>query len=83
MPDYGDENRNWLSDFEHRDIIIQRVEGTIKDRHRTSMHKIAEDMNRSPQTVNRHIKAHNKEVKGRGYCIKCRRVQGRYAENEV
>ena len=59
VPDYGDENRNWLSDFEHRDIIIHRVEGTIKDRHRTSMHKIAEDQHRSPQTVLRHIKDHN------------------------
>jgi len=47
------------------------------------MHKIAEGMNRSPQTVNRHIKAHNEKVKDRGYCIKYRRVQGRYAENEV
>jgi hypothetical protein len=53
---------------------------TPKDRHRVSMHKIAEDQNRSPQTINRHIKDYNKEVMQRGYCLKCRRVQWVYAE---
>ena len=70
-------------DFERRGIIMQRVEGTRKDMHRTSMHKIAEDMNRSPKTVNDHIKNHNREVRKRGYCTRCRRVKGNYDHLEV
>jgi len=83
IPNFGDEARNWLSDYEHNEIMVHRIEGTPQDRHRTSMHKIGEDINRSPQTVNRHIRDHNKEIAQRGYCIKCRRVKGRYTEHEV
>ena len=83
VPNCGDETRNWLSDQEHSDIIRQRVEGQPQDRHRTSMHKIAEDMNRSPKTIMDHIHNHNQEVLRRGYCIKCRRIKGIYTEQEV
>lgn len=83
VPFYGDKSRNWLSDFEHADIILQRVKGLPRDPSRTSMHKISEDKGRSPQTVNRHINNHNEEVRKRGYCIKCRRVVAPYQTSEV
>ena len=69
VPDYGDKQKGWLSDYEHRDIIGCRREGL-------SMHKIADRVHRSSKTVNDHIKDHNRQVQKRGYCVKCRRVKG-------
>ena len=63
------EQRGWLSDYEHRDIIELREEGL-------SMHKIAERVHRSSKTVNDHIKDHTSQVRKRGYCVRCRRIKG-------
>lgn len=77
VPDYGDKARGWLSDHEHGDIITRRQSGT-------SMHRIAEEIHRSPYTVNSHIKKHNQAVQSkRGYCIKCRRIKHPFSTLEV
>lgn len=77
IPDYGDKARGWLSDHEHGDIITRRQRGD-------SQHKIAEEIQRSPYTVNSHIKKHNKAVQSkRGYCIKCRRIKHPFSTLEV
>jgi len=47
------------------------------------MHKIAEDVKKSPHTVQTHIKDHNKEIRKRGYCLRCRRMKHPYAQEEV
>lgn len=83
VPDYGNESLNWLSDYEHGDIITYRFEGIPSDANKKSMHDVAEEVHRSPNTVMRHIHNHNDEVKQRGYCIKCRRIKHRLSEVEV
>lgn len=77
VPDYGDKQRGWLSDFEHGEIITKRYQGE-------SMHKIATSIHRSPKTVMDHIHKHNKEgVQKRGYCINCQRIKHPLANIEV
>jgi len=69
VPNYGDKQKGWLSDYEHRDIIGYRREGL-------SMHKIANEVHRSSKTVSDHIHNHNEQVRKRGYCVRCRRIKG-------
>lgn len=71
-PDYGDQSRNTVSDFEHIKLVgtYMRV---------GSMKKVAKMFSRSPATVNTHIKDHDEDVGRLGYCPKCKRVQGPHA----
>ena len=75
-PDYGDRQRGWLSDYEHRDIIAYRREDL-------SMHKIAEKAHRSSKTVSDHLHDHNDQIDKRGYCVRCRRIKSPLAEVKV
>ncbi len=75
IPDYGDEARNTVSDFEHADIIRKYVE--LK-----GMVKVGKALGRSPATVLKHIQDHKKQVGDRGYCIKCKRVKGEFFDRK-
>ena len=47
------------------------------------MHKIAEEVHRSSNTVMVHIHDHNRGVRTRGYCLKCRRIRHALVDKEV
>lgn len=69
VSNYGDESKNWLSDFEYGRIIELRATGL-------SMRKIQEKVHRSTDTIKRHIDLHNESVTGtKRYCVKCRRIK--------
>ena len=67
IPDYGNERRNTVSDFEHADII--RKYGELK-----SMGKVAKALGRSPATIKSHIDFHEREVAKSGRCSRCTRI---------
>jgi hypothetical protein len=68
-PDYGDEARHTVSDFEHLRLVALYSE-------LRSMQKVAKTLSRSPSTVNKQITEHDDEVKKSGYCSACKRVRG-------
>jgi len=73
-PDYGDQARHTVSDFEHKDIIVAYF--SEKSPVRGSMAKVAKQFVRSPATINDHIKEHDKGIDLHGFCPRCRRVRG-------
>lgn len=75
-PDYGNEARNTVSDFEH----VKLVSEYAKVR---SMHKVAKRFSRSPATVGQHIRQHDDEVGTLGYCSRCRRVRGEFEKTPL
>jgi len=65
-----------LSDWDHAEIIKTFVDtGKASETGRLC--------GRSRGTVYRHIQRHNLSVKRRGFCDRCRRVKGKYAEKIV
>jgi len=65
-----------LSDWDHAEIIKTFVDtGKASETGRLC--------GRSRGTVYRHIQRHNLSVKRRGFCDRCRRVKGKYAEQIV
>jgi hypothetical protein len=69
VPDYGDQARNTVSDFEHIRLVGLYLE--VK-----SMQKVAKILSRSPATINKHISEHDAEVLKTGCCSQCKRVRG-------
>jgi hypothetical protein len=69
VPDYGNQARNTVSDFEHIRLVEMYLE--VK-----SMQKVAKMLSRSPATVNKHISEHDAEVAKTGCCSQCKRVRG-------
>jgi len=67
IPDYGNERRNTVSDFEHVEIVKKYAE--LK-----SMQKVAKALGRSPATVKAHIDVHEGYEKSLQPCPKCSRV---------
>jgi len=76
VPDYGDQARNTVSDFEHKDIIVAYLE-------KGSMAKVAKQFVRSPATINDHIKEHDNGIDTHGFCPRCRRVRGPHETRRV
>jgi len=65
-----------LSDWDHAEIIKAYVEtGTASETQRVC--------GRARDTVYRHIRKHNLSIKRRGFCDRCRRVKGQYAEQII
>lgn len=64
---YGDPNKNVVSDFEHADIIRKYLE--IKN-----MHKVGKALKRSSSTIRDHIQKHDDDAIQRGECRICKRV---------
>lgn len=71
VPDYGDQARNTVSDFEHIRLVGMYLE--VK-----SMQKVAKMLSRSPSTVNKQITEHDEEIRKAGCCSSCKRVRGIY-----
>jgi hypothetical protein len=69
VPDYGDQARNTVSDFEHIRLVGLYLE-------KKSMQKVAKILSRSPATINKHISEHDAEVAKAGCCSQCKRVRG-------
>jgi hypothetical protein len=69
VPEYGDQARNTVSDFEHIRLVGLYLE--VK-----SMQKVAKILSRSPATINKHISEHDAEVAKTGCCSQCKRVRG-------
>ena len=67
VPNYGNERRNTVSDFEHRHIIMKYQE-------LGSMGKVAEVLQRSKATIKAHVDFHEKEMEDRGICSRCSRI---------
>jgi len=78
VPFYAEAKNKRVGDPEHGDIITRRARP--KD---NAMWRIAKEMNRSSRTVNVHIIEHNKSIRKRGYCLRCRRIKGAQATIEV
>jgi hypothetical protein len=66
-----------VSDKEHRSIIEAYGKGDV------SMSKIADQMQRSPRTINMHIDAHNNCVEKSGFCAVCKRAQSSFVNSKV
>ena len=65
-----------VSDLEHARMIALRVDGLSNE-------KIAKELKRSSATPQKHREIHNNSILRSGYCPKCRRVNGEYAEIKV
>jgi len=77
IPDYGDPNRNTVSDFEHAQIIqLYIAEGW-------SMNDISKRLKRSKETVVRHIHMHDEEIASKGECLRCKRAGSKYASSKA
>lgn len=61
-----------VGDKEHTSIISLYIEEEL------SMTKIAEQLSRSPRTINKHILAHNQAVQRRGFCAACKRARSKH-----
>lgn len=68
VPDYGNERRNTVSDFEH-------VEISENYDHLRSEAKVAKLMNRSSGTIHNHVATHDREVTNQGRCRRCFRAR--------
>jgi hypothetical protein len=66
-----------VSDKEHKEIISRYGEGNI------SMGKLAEELMRSPTTINVHINAHNASVEKTGFCAVCKRAKCSYENSKL
>jgi len=66
-----------VSDKEHKEIIEKYGSGDI------SMGKLAEQMKRSPTTINMHIDSHNTSVEKSGFCAVCKRAHSSFVNNTV
>jgi len=74
VPDYGDEARNLVNDFEHADMM------RLKHEEKLSNNKVSKAIHRAVETVNRHVRDHNKRLKTFGYCMRCKRAKSKYSE---
>lgn len=77
-PEFGEElkpsSTQTVGDHEHERIIRLYCKESY------TMRGISEQLHRSTQTVNAHIKKHNSAVISQGYCSICRRLQSDLAE---
>lgn len=72
-PELGEDRHTFktIGDAEHAEIIALYVDDL------QSMHKIAEQKNRSTATIQTQIKRHNLAIRRSGFCPMCRRVRGK------
>jgi hypothetical protein len=66
-----------VGDTEHKQIIEAYGTGDI------SMIKLADQMARSPRTIQMHIQAHNNCVEKSGFCAVCKRAHGSFVNNTI
>ena len=65
-----------LSDWDHAEIIKAYVDtGKVNETQRLC--------GRARGTVYRHVRRHNLSIKRKGFCDRCRRVKGPYAEQII
>lgn len=76
MPDYGNLAKKTVGDYEHAVLM-----GAYLDKR--SMAKLSLKYHRSPATIQKHIKEHDRNIEVSGYCPKCKRVHGIYAKRFV
>lgn len=83
IPDYGDDARNTVNDFEHADIIIKRIDGVnvAGSWKKGTIRRIGDTVGRSTHTVHTHIKEHNQKVRRFTFCDRCRRIKSPYARS--
>lgn len=79
-PDYGDQSRNTVNDYEH----IRIVKAYFDDaKLKGSMHKVAQAFTRSPSTIRNQIKFHDDMIGSLGECPRCRRVRGELSKTPL
>ena len=66
-----------VGDKEHSEILRLYAVGDL------NMLQVAEQLKRSPRTINLHINAHNLAVKKTGFCAVCKRAQSDLAYREI
>jgi hypothetical protein len=64
-----------VGDKEHSEIVRAYIEGS-------GMQKIADQMNRSTRTIQKHILDHNSAVKRSGFCALCKRTNSSFFNKE-